>query len=147
MQCISCPIKESRRFYANGQCEKCRNAAYYKANKERIKEKSALWAILNREKVRSIASKWALNNRKAKNFEESMRRAKKRRATPKWLTTEQREQIKAIYKNCPYGYEVDHVMPLRGKQSSGLHVPWNLQYLPISENRKKGNKIKEVSLE
>lgn len=71
------------------------------------------------------------------------RRAIKLRATPKWLTSIEKEEIKKIYKNCPEGYEVDHIIPLKGKNVCGLHVPWNLQYLTVSENRSKNNKIKD----
>ena len=37
-------------------------------------------------------------------------------------------------------HEVDHIIPLQGKQASGLHAPWNLQVLTTHENRRKGNK-------
>lgn len=46
--------------------------------------------------------------------------------------------IKEFYKNCPEGYEVDHIVPL---SKGGLHTISNLQYLTVSENRKKSNKI------
>jgi len=49
-----------------------------------------------------------------------------------------KDQLLEIYANCPEGYEVDHIHPL---SRGGLHVPWNLQYLPVSVNRSKGNKL------
>ena len=43
--------------------------------------------------------------------------------------------IRTIYENCPSGYHVDHIIALA---SGGMHHQDNLQYLPISENCRKG---------
>lgn len=40
-----------------------------------------------------------------------------------------------------FPWEVDHVIPLRGKTVSGLHNPFNLQVIPRSENRRKSNRL------
>ena len=47
------------------------------------------------------------------------------------------EKINEIYRNCPPGHEVDHIVPL---SKGGKHHEDNLQYLTISENRSKGNR-------
>jgi 5-methylcytosine-specific restriction endonuclease McrA len=54
------------------------------------------------------------------------------------------KEVKEIYHNCPDGHEVDHIIPLRGNGVNGLHVPWNLQYLPALQNRSKGNRVQET---
>lgn len=54
------------------------------------------------------------------------------------LTEAEKKEIQEFYINCPEGYEVDHIYPL---SKGGKHHMSNLQYLPISENRRKGSKI------
>ncbi len=83
------------------------------------------WQRLNKGKV----SAWA-----------RIRQAKMIQAIPPWLTAEQLNDIKKFYQNRPDGHHVDHIVPLRGKNVCGLHVSWNLQYLPADENLKKSNK-------
>lgn len=65
------------------------------------------------------------------------RKKRVREATPSWVNL---KEIEEIYLNRPEGYHVDHIIPLNNKTVCGLNVPWNLQYLPCTENMRKGNK-------
>ena len=69
---------------------------------------------------------------------------KVRRATPKWCD---KTILYEFVVNCPEGYHVDHIIPLRGKNVCGLNIPENLQYLPAKENLSKSNKVDPLSLE
>lgn len=75
------------------------------------------------------------------------RRAALLQRTPKWLTESHYNEIAEFYiiaKELQWLSEtplhIDHIVPLRGKHVSGLHVPWNLQILPRSDNCHKSNK-------
>lgn len=68
-------------------------------------------------------------------------KASKLQRTPSWVSKEELASIELFYKNCPIGYQVDHIIPLQGDIVSGLHVLANLQYLTISENASKRNKF------
>jgi hypothetical protein len=68
-------------------------------------------------------------------------------ATPSWLTRSQREkirQMKNIVKrlNKRDGlntWSLDHIIPLRGRLVSGLHIPANLVIMETRPNNAKGN--------
>lgn len=65
-------------------------------------------------------------------------RASKLSAVAPWADL---DKIAEIYNNCPEGYHVDHIFPLQGENSCGLHVENNLQYLPAKDNLSKSNKL------
>ena len=50
-------------------------------------------------------------------------------------------KVAEVYRNCPEGMVVDHIIPLKGKDVSGLHVHTNLQYLTPEANTAKSNKF------
>jgi hypothetical protein len=73
------------------------------------------------------------------------RRRRESQATPKWLTTEQKAEIRALYREAAYQtartgepHVVDHIVPLGGKIVCGLHAPWNMRVLHWRDNAVKG---------
>ena len=111
---------------------------YRKKDAERSKE----YRKKNPDKIKQW---WSENVDKSRHYN-AMRRARRIQATPEWLTEDHHQQIKAIYvhaKECEVltgdKYHVDHIVPLKGENISGLHVPWNLQVLPADLNIAKSN--------
>lgn len=52
------------------------------------------------------------------------------------------DMIAIVYRKAQeLGLEVDHVVPLKSKRVSGLHVWWNLQLLDQSHNKAKNNRL------
>lgn len=80
------------------------------------------------------------------------RRAGFKKASPEWLTSEQRREMVRIYevsrslsRILGHRFEVDHIVPIKGKSVCGLHVPWNLQVIPMTKNRQKSNKVLDAT--
>jgi len=71
----------------------------------------------------------------------------KRTSSPPWLTKEHYDCfdflaiLASLMKSEHTRYALDHIIPLRGKNVCGLHVPWNIQILSSSENNKKNNRF------
>lgn len=102
------------------------------------------WMQNNRERRREIARAWVRNHPADALAACRRRQTQKLHATPSWVD---QEAIKQIYQEAHamserdgIKYHVDHIVPLRGKNVCGLHVPWNLQIIPASENMRKSNK-------
>jgi len=109
-------------------------------NLDHSREVSRQWKRNNPQAVRRLNSRWKAENPETNRAQSMARYAAKTNAIPPWLSHQQKMEIKEIYRACPKGCHVDHIVPLRGKNVSGLHVPWNLQYLDAAENVAKGNK-------
>jgi flagellum-specific peptidoglycan hydrolase FlgJ len=99
------------------------------------------------EKIRQYQRNWYAKNSHVYILLANLRR-KIVRSQQAWLTPENKSQIADIYRKCReitkqtgIDHEVDHVMPLNGVDSCGLHVPWNLRIVTRAMNRSKGNRI------
>jgi 5-methylcytosine-specific restriction endonuclease McrA len=132
-------------FGYKSQCVECCKRHYdpIKAREARRAHQSR-----NRDDYRKRSKKYDQTHKAEKAAREAFRRAQKLKATPPWLTKEHKDQMKAIYierdRLCKLNgimYHVDHIMPLLGKNMSGLHVPWNLQILTETENLHKSNRV------
>lgn len=121
---------------------------WVKANPDRAKAIQDKYVKNRPEVVKAKAKRWRQRNLVRRNMDQTKRHASKMQRTPSWLTEEHIKQMKSIYelahkKTRAEGiqYEVDHILPLQGKNVSGLHVPWNLQVLTASENSRKKNHV------
>lgn len=113
---------------------------------ERQRQSRIRWNKAHPEKLKSAGSKWTRLHADRANAKTARRTARKLRAMPIWLSEEQRLQILEFYSRAKQlNLVVDHIIPLRGKNVSGLHVPWNLQLLTRDENSRKGNKVCHLS--
>ncbi len=127
-KCKSC-MKLIQRAWEikNRSIKNSRQNARRAADRYTTNLKAKLYSDKNRPKIR-----------KQKCAAQAKRKCAKLNATPAWADL---EKIKHIYKGCPEGYHVDHIVPLRGRDVCGLHIPINLQYLTAAENLSKGNKF------
>lgn len=133
------------------------DSEYYLKNKEAILARDRKYRADNadaissrrkefREKNPNYISEYNDKNRaRIRGYLAQRRAAKIQRSFP--LTDDQKADMDHIYEQqallryLGYDYHVDHVIPLRGEEVSGLHVPWNLQLIPASVNLTKGNKL------
>lgn len=121
--------------------------SYNNLRKEDKKEIDAKYYLRNREKILTKKRKYYAENREKEIFRSLKYKLRKIKASPLWLYREQIDQIKSFYdlaKECEMltndKYHVDHIIPLKGENVCGLHVPWNLQVLPAAINISKGNR-------
>ena len=127
------------------ECSKLRKSKWIEKNKEKVAAYDKYWQKLNKDKKAKNYKNWQQNNTADVNAYNSFVRAAKLQRTPKWADS---EKINSYYDVCAFfnevngyiKYHVDHVVPLQGKEVSGLHVHNNLQILLAKENCSKGNR-------
>jgi hypothetical protein len=126
------------------------HAEYYAKNKEvRLAYDAEYYRTKNREKRLIQVKEWTENNKGRANANKKAYKVAKIQACPPWLSEEARWMIQEAYELAQirsdtfgFSWHVDHIIPLRGKMVSGLHVPWNLQVIPGVDNMSKSNKFR-----
>lgn len=137
-----------KKYISNYQKERKKNEEYRKKENER----TLAWYYANFDKIKDAKNarnkKWRENNKHLVNYFTNKRYTAKKQRLPIWLTEENFKQIKAMYtlasaltKATGVQWHVDHIIPLQGKNVSGLHVPENLQVIQGSLNIGKSNKF------
>jgi 5-methylcytosine-specific restriction endonuclease McrA len=161
---------EAKKAYQKAYAQRNREKAYEKikewraANPEKWAEQSKRYAKKYPEKSVARTQAWkARNPEKAVEVDKRTRqknsarvtangakyRAFKLQATPAWLNKAHWFEMSCVYvyrdalKKSGLNYQVDHIVPLRGKNVSGLHVPENLQVILATQNRLKNNRYAE----
>ena len=117
--------------------------ADYEKNKERVLQQSREWYEANKDRRNERGKQWTAANRGRVSYLARQYQLRRTKAVPPWVDW---GKIDAIYAEARMlraqgvNVHVDHIMPLRGKTSCGLHWHGNLQLLPASENLRKSNR-------
>ena len=129
------PYKDRDAEQAN---KRKRNATYYAKNRERLIADACERQRADPAAAAKRAAKWRRGNLATDAATRARRRAEQANRTPAWANL---DAIRTIYAAAAaQGLEVDHVIPLRGRNVSGLHVETNLQLLSRPDNIRKGNR-------
>ena len=140
-------IKRAEYFSAYNKSEAGQKAkkAYYERNKEHVIARAQ---SRPKELVRSYRNIHKKNNPELYKELVNFRRRRFRDATPKWLTAEDKMEIRLKYRlaiemsrRTGIPHAVDHDLPLNGETVCGLHVPSNLRVITQTENLEKSNKL------
>ena len=153
--CIEC-MKEDwakdnarRALLPKSEAAKAAGRRYYERNAEQVKARAQGRA---QEEVRKYRERHKVANPELYKELTNARRRRFRQATPKWLTVEQKMEIRLKYRLAvelsrvtKIRHAVDHIIPLHGETVCGLHVPWNLRVITQEENLLKSNKLIDTS--
>ena len=153
--CIECHKADNvarKALCRNDELFKQAERAYKTQYRQRTIEQRALymkeWRSKNAEYTYQYAKQYRQDNKAFINFLSQNRKFALMQRTPLWLGTEEMWMIEEAYqlaalrtKLFGFAWHVDHVIPLRGKNVSGLHTPQNLSVIPGAANMQKTNKF------
>lgn len=139
-------VKKLEWYARNKHIARLKVKEWREQNLERKKAYRKVEYARNAESAKFAARVYRANNPDKVNHWARLRQCAKAKRVPLWLTSEDKWLILEIYalaklrtKLTGVQWHVDHIIPLRGKTVSGLHVPLNLQVIPESDNKVKRN--------
>jgi len=115
---------------------RCWECAKAKSKRNNPNNDTLSWQRKNREHLRAYQREYYKDKYGERN-------AKHEKRLKERFVFDDMDEIQEFYRNCPTGFHVDHIVPLNGKNVSGLHTVSNLQYLPATENLRKSNKFSQ----
>jgi hypothetical protein len=162
--------RDSVEFPSRGnKCKTCvsvYNKAYRLQNAQRIAASKKSWvdqnqkhkaqqdreyAIKNPEARKASREKWDKANPGRTNAAKTRNKLERQMRVPAWLTEDDKWMIEQAYELAKirtemFGFQwhVDHIIPLKGRKVSGLHVPTNLQVIPWKDNLRKGSRLTDA---
>lgn len=148
--CLFCDaefIQKNKRGRKQKYCShSCSCKDYHQKHKEQIYNRKKTYYINTKEIHNKVCSVWYLNNKEKRLALNVKYLRAKNNQTPVWANQKYIELFyklaKIEEKRIGKKIEVDHIIPLKGKNVCGLHCESNLQLLLASDNRIKKNKFK-----
>jgi 5-methylcytosine-specific restriction endonuclease McrA len=141
---------EKRKLKPKSTASKAAGKRYYEKNREAVIARAAHRPAEEKRAHQADYKKRHVDKMRA---DTSVRKRRHRAATPKWVTSAEKDTMKTLYIQARKlteltgeRYVVDHIVPLRGETVCGLHVPWNLRVITQDENLKKSNKLVDPTL-
>jgi hypothetical protein len=133
-------IENPLRLKAQQEKDRKRVAADRARNPKLTIRKRRQYKEKNKEKIKIQARAYRQQNKEKLSVNTWERLAKKKLATVGWYASE-KDLIQTVFaKAAQYGWEVDHIVPIRSKIVCGLHTWANLQLLEATLNRRKSNR-------
>jgi hypothetical protein len=135
------------RYSANQTCVECTtaDAAAFELRRAERMQVDPEFRAKRRAQKNSTGSKWRKAHRGEKSAEWAAWYADRLQRTPPWTDLKAirkiYEESHRITKVTGLEHHVDHIIPLKGKLVSGLHIAENLRVLPGPENLAKGSKF------
>ena len=138
------------------QCKDCIsiwNKRWRDKNLDKHREDSRKWYELNRQRALEVKKEYWKNNKEeiqARRYSYQLHANRLRdnclkEQCPEWADLSKIKEVydlaRSLTKETGIQYHVDHIEPLRGKGSNGLHVHYNLRAIPAKQNLSKGNRL------